>query len=443
MTVAAPRSRADVEGEIRALFGEWSGLASEGEASLRKVRYSGPVFGAPEYDALLDAVFAGWWSGGRFTIEAERKLAAISDRNHAVLFNSGSSANLALMLAARERYFQSGDKILTLSCGFPTTVNAIITAGLVPVFVDIDLAGLAISPEVVADALKADPAIRGIFVAHTLGFPANVRAITETARANGVEVFYDCCDAYGTEVGGRPLAAFGKAATFSFYVAHHATCGEGGGVVTNDPELHAILRGIRSWGRYCAAAECCVRAEHPESFCPPARLSKDADLPEDYAVNYQYEWLGQNLKPLEIQSSILSVQLGRLAEFNEARRRNYATLLDAFRRYERHFKLWDLPPGVSPFAFPVLLDDTAPFKRKHLVDHFSRSRIETRLLFGGNLSRHPAYRRRPEAWEMLGGPHGNADAIVDRFFMIGVAPVVTPERAAYVVERLDAFMAGW
>lgn len=427
----------DLESQLLGLIGEWAEQKATERPS--KVRYSGPVFGAKEYQAILRAVFDGWWSAGSHTIAAERKLATLSERTHGILANSGSSANLLLMSAAKEVYgWPDGAGVLTLACGFPTTVNPIIQNRMVPVFADIALDGLDLTPAVAEQCLDSTPGVKAIFVPHTLGWPCDVDGLADLARARGIEVFFDCCDAYGSNWNGRPVQAFGKAATFSFYVAHHATMGEGGGIVTNDPELHIAMRSIRNWGRYCAASECCIRAERPDLFCPPSRLTRNSTLPDDYAVNYQYEFLGYNLKPLDLQAAMLSVQLDRLGEFNEARIGNYERLLS--RIDSPHLRTWPLPAGVSPFAFPLLISESAPFKRKHIVDHLTRDGIETRLLFGGNLARHPAYLKHRIVEAM---PLPNSDAIMHRFFMVGCAPVVSDADVDRMVTSIERFLAQW
>jgi CDP-6-deoxy-D-xylo-4-hexulose-3-dehydrase len=430
-----------LETQIKMLFDLWVEEMDKEVASQEKVRYAGPVLGKEEYSNMLDAIFSNWWSGGSFTFDAERLLAQISDRNNALLTNSGSSANLILMEAAKELYFEDGDKILTLSCGFPTTVNPIISTRLVPVFVDIDLDTLNLDPQVLDDALSKDKKIKGVFVAHTLGFKSDIEALLSVVRKHGVHLFFDCCDAYGTKYKGVPIQSYGKAASFSFYVAHHLTMGEGGGVATNDPDLHATMRGFRNWGRYCASPNCCIRSKDPSLFCPTTKLTKDCELPSDYIVNYQYEWLGYNLKPLEIQSAILAAQIPKLEEFNDVRRKNYDTLLSYFRSKKLAIKTWDIDEETSPFAFPLLLEDTK-FSRKHLVDHLTRNKIETRVLFGGNLMKHPAYNKKPHLWESV-GEHPNSDNIAENFVMLGVSPVNDDDKIEKVIEALDSFFKKW
>ena len=432
----------DIESQIKILFELWAEKKEAQDKSIDKVRYSGPVFGSEEYSSMLDAIFAGWWSGGKFTVDAESKLAVTSERNHGLLTNSGSSANLLMMSAVKELYFKDGDKILTLSCGFPTTVNPIITNKLVPLFVDIDLETLSLDPGLLEEVLKKDDKVKGIFIAHTLGFKGDIDSILDISRKYGVQVFFDCCDAYGSTHKSQPLASFGKASTLSFYVAHHLSCGEGGGVVTNDPELHSTMRGFRSWGRYCASPNCCIRAKDPAMFCPQTKLTTDSKLPQDYMVNYQFEWMGYNLKPLEIQSALLLPQLDRLDEFTTIRRHNYGRLFSFMDSTDVGFRLWDLDEETSPFAFPLLIPRDAPFKRKHLVDFLTRNKIECRMLFGGNLLKHPAYDKNRGLWDSYGS-HDNADEILEQFLMLGVSQVNHDEHIDRVIYCLEEFLNRW
>jgi CDP-6-deoxy-D-xylo-4-hexulose-3-dehydrase len=439
--MASLMNKKDIEMQIKILFDRWVDETKAEIAQQEKVRYAGPVLGREEYRKMLDAIFSNWWSGGSFTFDAEKELALISDRNHGLLTNSGSSANLILMEAAKELYFKDGDKILTLSCGFPTTVNPIISAGLIPVFVDIDMDTLNLSPEVLDKALSKDKDIKGVFVAHTLGFKSDIKALLDVVRKHKVHLFFDCCDAYGTKYEGAPIQSYGKGASFSFYVAHHLTMGEGGGIVTNDPDLHATMRGFRNWGRYCASPNCCIRSKDPSLFCPTTKLTKDCDLPSDYIVNYQYEWLGYNLKPLEIQSAILQAQIPKLEEFNEIRRKNYDQFLNYFNSMDLGIKTWEIDEETSPFAFPLLLENTK-FNRKHLADHLQRDKIETRVLFGGNLMLHPAYNKKAHLWESF-GKHDNANNIAENFIMLGVSPVNDTAKIEKVIESLDSFFKKW
>jgi CDP-6-deoxy-D-xylo-4-hexulose-3-dehydrase len=425
----------DLEVLIKTLFTQWVELKKSDQ--IEKIQYAGPILDSTDYDNMLDAIFNDWWSGGSFTIKAEKKLAFLSNRNYGLLANSGSSSNLLLMAAAKELYFNEGDKIITLSCGFPTTVNPIIQNGLIPVFIDIDLETLGVSLNLLEDCIKSDKKIKGIFIAHTLGFKSNIEAILDLGRKYNLQIFFDCCDAYGTLYKGKPIQTYGKAATFSFYAAHHVTMGEGGGVVTNDADLHLAMRGFRNWGRYCSSMECCCRSLDKELMCSPHKLTTKCDLSNDYIVNYQYEWLGYNLKPLELQSAILLSQLDKLDQFNTIRKKNYTRLYRFFKNVDG-VTTWSIDDEVSPFAFPMLLDNKK-YKRKHLMDFLNQNKIENRLLFGGNLMKHPAYTKCSDKWECFSAPHYNADRIMNDFLMLGVSPVITEVKMIKLIEKLTQF----
>jgi CDP-6-deoxy-D-xylo-4-hexulose-3-dehydrase len=431
----------EIEKQIRTLFELW--VSEKKKEKLDKVRYAGPVLEKEEYDGLLDAIFSDWWSGGKYSLQAEKDLAEFSGRNFGLLANSGSSANLLLMSAAKELYFKNGDKILTLSCGFPTTINPIINNRLIPLFVDIDLEDFGLNPELLTDALKKDKKIKGVFIAHTLGFKGKIDEILSVCEEHNVKLFFDSCDAYGTVHKGKPIQSYGIASTFSFYVAHHLTMGEGGGVVTDDPNFHLTMRGFRNWGRYCAATNCCVRALKPELFCPLGKLTQDTEVPDDYAVNYTYEWMGYNLKPLEIQAAILIAQIKKLKRFDGIRKKNYRQLYNHFSKITKYnFKTWQIDDDISPFSFPLLIPKDAKFSRKDLVSHMSKNKIETRLLFGGNLTKHPAYANSPDDWQMF-GEQKNSDTIMEDFIMFGVSQVNEEHHIDKVITEMDAFLNKW
>jgi CDP-6-deoxy-D-xylo-4-hexulose-3-dehydrase len=432
----------NIENLIKILFDQWVEKKKELDSASEKIQYAGPMLGKEEYSSMLDAIFNDWWSGGKFTLEAERKLASLSNRKHALLSNSGSSANLMMMSAAKSLYFKDGDKIATLSCGFPTTVNPIISNGLIPVFLDIDLDTLSLNPALFESCLKNDSKIKGLFIAHTLGFKNDINSLLQIARKYNVEVFFDCCDAYGTKYNGKPIQEYGKASTFSFYVAHHVTMGEGGGVCTNDDDFHIAMRGFRNWGRYCASTECCVRSLNKQAFCPSSKLTTNNELPKDYMVNYQYEWLGYNLKPLELQAAILIEQLNKLDKFDEIRKKNYQSLYDYFQKNVPSIKTWQIDEDVSPFSFPILLPEKSKYNRKHLIDFLMKNKIECRLLFGGNLTKHPAYQNNKDKWELF-GTQNNSDIIMNRFLMLGVSPIITTEKIAKLIAKLDEFFTFW
>ena len=434
-------NKKQIENSIRGLLSLWVQERNKEIKQQKKVRYAGPCLDAMDYDSLLSALFNDWWSGGKFTLEAEQKLSRLGHRNHSLLCNSGSSANLLLISAAKELYFKDGDKILTLACGFPTTVNPIIQNKLDPYFADINLSDLSVSVDLFKCACKEG--IKGAFIPHTLGFYGNINEILDIARKYKVHVFFDCCDAYGTYYNELPIQSFGKAVTYSFYVAHHVTCGEGGGISCNDHNLFHTMRGMRNWGRYCASDDCCIRSMHPESFCPTAKLTKDSLLPDDYMVNYTYEWIGYNLKMLDLQAAMLTSQLDKLEDFNTIRRTNYENLYYNINWEGYNIKVWDLQDGVSPFAFPLILPDNKKYERKHLIDHLRQNNIECRLMFGGNLARHPAYIKKFNFTNENVNLLPNSNKICKDGLMLGVAPVNSESHINNIIANLDDFFEKW
>ena len=427
----------DIETNIKLLMRQWV-EARQSQSPINKIRYAGPVLGPDEYEAMMTAIFDDWWSGGQHTIKAEKKLANISDRKYAVLTNSGSSANLVLLEAMKDRYFKDGDRILTLACGFSTTVSPIIKAGLTPVFVDIDLNTLNINPQAIVRAVK-DLGIKGVFLPHTLGYKNDIEAIADIAKFSGLKVMYDACDAYGTVYQRKPIQHYGEAASLSFYVAHLITMGEGGAVVTDDSELYKAMRSIRSWGRYCSADTCCVRSIDPSAFCPTVRLTKDSPIPDDYPIGYIYEWLGYNVKPLELQSAVLSVQMDRIKEFSKVRVENYKRLQAYFEKSRMKFKLWDIDEDVSPFVYPVLIPDDAPFSRSEFVEYLKKNRVETRVIFGGNLTRHPAYYKNKNSY-IVHGDLDNSNLIMEYGLTFGVSHVNDMATTDKMIDIIDTFL---
>lgn len=426
----------ELEATIKTLMRLWA--QEKQKETVDKIRYSGPDLGPDEYEALITAVFDNWWSGGRHTIAAEKKLAEVSNRNHALLVNSGSSANLVMMEAMRNLYFNKGDKILTLACNFPTTVNTIIKSELMPVMADIDLNTLNLNPDILIRAIK-ELGVKGVFVPHTLGFKNDINTILDIARKNQVHVIFDACDAYGTTFEGNPIQQYGKAATLSFYVAHHITMGEGGAIVTNDEDLMRVMKGLRNWGKYCSSENCCIRSINPSAFCPSTRLTLDAPIPSDYPVSYIYEWIGYNLKPLELQSAVLLRQIDRLQEFNKKRRDNYKLLYAYFEKSKFDFKIWNIDEDVSPFVFPLIIPENAPFIRKHFIDYLKRNKVETRVVFAGNLTRHPAYYKRTDLFEKF-GTLDNSNVLMERGLMLGVSHVNSEAVTLKMIDIIDDFL---
>ena len=424
----------EIETAINALLGEWARLDSQ--ESIDKVRYSGPKFDENEYRAAVSAILSGWSSGGQFTLQTEQKISEISQRNHTLLCNSGSSANLLAISAIKEKYLKDGDKVLTLSCAFPTTINPIIQNNLIPVIVDID-DQLGLCPSLLEKCIK-EKDIKCVFYAHTLGFPGQVDKILDICRKYNVIAAFDCCDAYGTYYKGKPLTSLGKVVTNSYYAAHHLSAmGHCGSVSTNDPELNQIMRSLRGWGRFCSSFSCCVRSlpNGRELFCPTQCLTKTDLLPEDYGVMYRFEYLGYNLQTNEIQAAVLGEQLKKMGQFDEIRRRNYNLLYEWFQNNWPECKTFPITDNISPFSFPLILKNC---QRHHLVNHLKRDKIESRPIFSGKIQNHPAYDKNKHLFEEYGG-FGNSEEILENGLMLGVSQILEETDINKIIDSLKEF----
>ena len=398
---------------------------------------AGRVFDSAEMQSLVDSALDFWLTTGRFAAQFEEQFARFMGIRSAALVNSGSSANLVALAALTsaklgKRALKPGDEVITVAAGFPTTVNPIIQCGLIPVFVDIEIPTYNVDVARLEQALS--PRTRAIALAHTLGNPFNVDAVMEFVRRHELWLVEDCCDAVGAEYRGRQVGTFGDLATTSFYPAHHITMGEGGCVLTNTPLLKTLVESFRDWGRDC--------------WCDPGKdntCGKRFDwqlgaLPYGYDHKYIYSHIGYNLKATDMQAAVGVAQLGKLSYFIEARRGNFARLREGLRDLEEFFVLPEPTPGSMPswFGFPLLVRAGAPFTRTDLIRVVDARKIGTRLLFGGNLVRQPAYR---DLAYRVAGSLENTDQVADRLFWIGVYPGLTPRMLDYVVDSFHAIIA--
>ena len=398
---------------------------------------AGRVFDSAEMQSLVDSALDFWLTTGRFAAQFEEQFARFMGIRSAALVNSGSSANLVALAALTsaklgKRALKPGDEVITVAAGFPTTVNPIIQCGLIPVFVDIEIPTYNVDVARLEQALS--PRTRAIALAHTLGNPFNVDAVMEFVRRHQLWLVEDCCDAVGAEYRGRQVGTFGDLATTSFYPAHHITMGEGGCVLTNTPLLKTLVESFRDWGRDC--------------WCDPGKdntCGKRFDwqlgaLPYGYDHKYIYSHIGYNLKATDMQAAVGVAQLGKLPLFIAARRGNFARLREGLRDLEEFFVLPEPTPGSMPswFGFPLLVRAGAPFTRTDLIRAVDARKIGTRLLFGGNLVRQPAYR---DLAYRVAGSLENTDRVADHLFWIGVYPGLTPRMLDYVVDSFHAIIA--
>ena len=400
------------------------------------VRYAGRVFGPEELVMATDAVLDFWLTSGRFTEEFESRLADFIGVGDALMVNSGSSANLLAVATLTspklgDRRLKAGDEVITVAAGFPTTVAPMILYGVTPVFVDVDLGGYNAIPEQIAAAVG--PRTRAIMLAHTLGNPWDVSAISEIAKANDLWLVEDNCDALGSLWEGRPTGSFGHLATHSFYPAHHMTTGEGGAVVTNDPELARIAQSMRDWGRdcYCAGGE--------NNTCGRRFSQQFGTLPYGYDHKYVYSHVGYNLKATDLQAAIGCAQFDRLDGFIEARRRNHAFLSKELSRWEDKLILPTATPASDPswFGFVVTVREDAGFTRAELLRHLDEKKVETRNVFSGNLLRHPGF---DNIEHRVIGDLPNSDRVTTDSFFVGVYPGLDDAQLSYMVETFDSFL---
>jgi CDP-4-dehydro-6-deoxyglucose reductase, E1 len=399
-----------------------------------KVHYAGRVFDENELVAAVDAVLDFWLTLGPRGDHFERELARYVGTTHAVLTNSGSSANLLALAALTspllERPLTAGDEVLTVAAGFPTTVAPIIQYGCLPVFVDVQLDTANVLVDRLADAVG--PKTRAIMIAHTLGNPYDLSAVMDIVRRHDLYLIEDNCDALGSRYRGRMTGTFGHLATQSFYPPHHLTMGEGGAVLTNSGRLKRAVESLRDWGRDC--------------WCPSGKDDtcgrrfgwQLGDLPAGYDHKYVYSHLGYNLKPLDVQAAIGREQLLKIDRFVAARRSNHARLVEALKPYEEYFILPQATAESEPSWFGLLLTvrDGAPFTRGQLVRYLEGRQVQTRQLFGGNLLRQPAFKNVPRR---VVGDLKNTDKITNDAFFIGVYPGLTDAMLSYVEQVFADF----
>ena len=355
---------------------------------------------------------------------------------HALLCNSGSSANLLAVSALTstklgERRLQPGDEVITVAAGFPTTVNPILHNRLVPVFVDVELGTYNLDVSQLEAAVG--PRTRAIIAAHTLGNPFDLDAVLAFAKKHDLWLIEDNCDALGSTYRGKLTGSFGDFGTLSFYPAHHITMGEGGAVLTNRPQLKLLIESFRDWGRDCW----CEPGE--DDTCGQRFDQQLGSLPRGYDHKYIYTHVGYNLKVTDMQAAVGVAQLAKLPSFVEARKRNWQLLHDGLKPFEDALLLprADRAQRAELVRLPDHDPRRGPFDRNELVRHLEERKIATRLLFGGNLTRQPAY----EDVEFRSvGELPNSDVVMNRSFWIGVYPGLTEEMIAFVVSEFAQFL---
>jgi CDP-6-deoxy-D-xylo-4-hexulose-3-dehydrase len=400
------------------------------------VPISGKVFDAVEIQFLVDAGLDFWLTTGRYAAQFESEFARVFGLRYALLTNSGSSANLLALScltspSLKEKALKPGDEVITVAAGFPTTLNPIIQNGLVPVLVDIDIPTYNIDTSQLEAALSERTC--AVALAHTLGNPYDLDRVAAFVKKHDLWLIEDCCDAVGAIYKGRPVGTFGDLATVSFYPAHHITMGEGGCVLTDRPALKTLIESFRDWGRDCW----CVPGA--ANTCGKRFDWQLGDLPHGYDHKYTYSHVGYNLKLTDMQAAIGVAQLRKLPAFIEARRRNFRFLYEGLRDLQEFFILPEATPDTDPswFGFALAVRPEAPFSRDYVLRFLDERKIATRLLFGGNLLRQPAYQgiRHRKVGELP-----NSDFVMNSVLWMGVWPGLSQKMLTFVIETLHGMV---
>lgn len=403
-----------------------------------RINYSGRVFDEKEMMALTDAMLDFWLTTGRFSARFEKEFANYLGVRYAHLVNSGSSANLLAFMALTapelgERQIQPGDEVVTVACAFPTTVAPILQYGAVPVFIDVTLPEYNIDVRMLEKAYSERT--KAVMIAHTLGNPFNLNAVKGFCDKYRLWLVEDNCDALGSEYTIREetkrTGTWGDIGTCSFYPPHHMTMGEGGCVITNNPLLSRLILSYRDWGRDC------VCASGQDNRCGHRFDGQYGELPAGYDHKYVYSHLGYNLKATDLQAAIGCEQLQKMEGFIEARRRNWARLKKALDSVEDKIILPEPSENSKPswFGFLVSVKPETGVSRDRITRYLEKHNIQTRLLFSGNLIRHPAFDpiRGTDAYRVVGNLD-NTDFIMNNSFWIGVYPGMTDEMLDYMAQ---------
>jgi len=394
---------------------------------------SGQVVGDREKALMHEAVDRGWLTAGAFNRQLEDELTKVLGCKAVRTVSSGSSANLIAFSALTSptlgnRAIQKGDEVITVACGFPTTIAPIIQCGAIPVFLDVN-STLNIDTRELENAVTKKT--KAIMIAHTLGNPFNVDAVRALADKHKLWLIEDCCDALGARWGNRYVGTFGDLATLSFFPAHHITTGEGGAVIINNTKLSRLVESFRDWGRDCW----CEPGQN--NTCKRRFDQQFGELPYGYDHKYVYTHLGYNLRITELQAACGVAQMEKLHHFISTRKSNYGYLKERLTGEE--FWLPAVYPEASPswFGFPITISPSANFTRDELTKFLESRQIGCRLVFAGNAIKQPFMQgQRYRVHGLL----ENTDYIMNNTFWLGVQPALTEEMLLYVCDTIDEFM---
>jgi CDP-6-deoxy-D-xylo-4-hexulose-3-dehydrase len=435
------RKQEKLRQQILELVGQYAREEFESEKSFitgeTHIPVSGKVIGTEEIQYAVDACLDGWFTTGRFSEKFEKEFARYMEQRFCLLTNSGSSANLLALSALtspqlEERCLKPGDEVVTVASGFPTTVNPIIQNGLIPVFVDVNLDDYSIDADQLENAWS--PKVKAVMLAHTLGNPFNLEEVTEFVKEHKLWLIEDCCDAVGSTYNGKMVGTFGDLATVSFYPAHHITMGEGGAVLTSNPKLKKTVESFRDWGRDCW----CETGK--ADTCGKRFDWQLGDLPHGYDHKYIYNHIGYNFKLTDMQAAIGLAQLKKLSFFISKRKENYRYLYDNLQKLSDTIVLPEPTSNSNPswFGFPIRIRKESPVQRDEMVQYLSQRNIDTRLLFGGNLMKQPAYEN--TRFRKIGDCE-NTDIVMNQVFWLGVTPLLTQRQLSFVTGSLSELVS--
>lgn len=411
----------------------------------QRIPYASRVYDSAEMVNLVDSALEFWLTAGRYTAEFEKKFAEYLGVRYCALVNSGSSANLLAFSVLTspllgERRVNRGDEIITVAAGFPTTVTPIIQYGAVPVFVDVTIPQYNIDTSLLEKALSDKT--KAVMVAHTLGNPFDLKTVKAFCDQHGLWLIEDNCDALGSKytLDGKEYftGTIGDLGTSSFYPPHHMTMGEGGAVYTNDPLLNKIMRSIRDWGRDCSCAS------GQDNLCGHRFDRQYGELPLGYDHKYVYSHFGYNLKATDMQAAIGCAQLEKFPSFVERRKHNFARLHQALEPVSDKLILPEPCENADPSWFGFIMTCREGVDRKKVVDYVEKHGVQTRMLFAGNLTKHPCFdemRKSGEEYRIV-GDLSQTDRIMNDSFWIGVYPGMTDEMLDYMARIVTEAVRG-
>ena len=404
-----------------------------------RISYASRVYDSQEMVNLVDSALEFWLTSGHWTEEFEKKLAKFLGLRFASFVNSGSSANLLAFMTLtspmlEDRRIAPGDEVITVAAGFPTTVSPMINYGAVPVFVDVSLPTYNIDISYLEEALS--PKTKAVMVAHTLGNPFNIAEVISFCEKHNLWLIEDNCDALGSTYtldGKEQLTGtFGDLGTSSFYPAHHMTTGEGGAVYTRNPKLNKIMGSFRDWGKDC------ICPSGIDNVCGHRFEKKYGDLPLGYDHKYTYSHFGYNLKATDLQAAIGVAQLDKLPLFTQRRRENFALLKSALLDTQDKLLLPEATPNSNPSWFGFLITVREGLDRSEIVKTIEDKGVQTRMLFAGNLLKHPCFdqmRDTGSGYRVI-GELTNTDRILNDTFWVGLYPGMTEEMILYMAKTI-------